>query len=78
MKRRVNFGHETSLGSITEGITGDDGDDSLLSEDLAMDYMRAHSIQAIVAAKAATKVFRARAMMARKNKKKDDGMIEVM
>lgn len=75
-KRRVNFGKDTALNSISEGTIGEEIG-SLATDDLGMSFMR-HSIQAIVSAKSASKIFKTRAVMARKNKRKDDGLIEVL
>ena len=76
-KRRVNFGTDVPLRSISEGKDGEEAD-SITSDDLGLDFMRHHSIQAIVSAKSASKIFKARALMAKKNKKRDDGLVEVI
>ena len=79
--KRVNFQNPGPLTSISEGQPGEDSG-SLASEDLGMEFERArprhHSIQEIIAAKAASKVFKAKMLAARKTKRRDDGLVEVI
>ncbi|XP_065057924.1 dynein light chain Tctex-type 5-like isoform X2 [Rhopilema esculentum] len=78
--KRVNFQNPGPLTSISEGQSGEDSG-SLASEDLGMEFERSrprhHSIHEIIAAKAASKVFKAKMLAARKTKRRDDGFVEI-
>lgn len=75
VKGRVNFGQKAPLNSISESHPGEEVDSNSSDE---LEFIRLHTIQAIVSAKSALKVFKAKALMAQKNRKRDSGLMEVI
>ena len=76
-KGKVNFGPEASLLSISERQSGEEPDPTS-TDDLGLEFIRLHSIQAIISAKSASKVFKSKAMVANKRKRLDTGLMEVI
>ena len=75
IKGRVNFGQKAPLNAISESHPGDEVDPESSDE---LDLIRLHTIQAIVSARSASKIFKSKAMMAHKNRKRDSGLMEVI
>ena len=73
-KGRVNFSERSLLNSISESQPGDEVN-SAASDGL--EFIRLHSIQAIVSAKSASKVFKSRAVVGQRKQKLDGGLMEV-
>ena len=73
-KGRVNFGEKSLLNSISENQTGDEVDSAAND---GLEFIRLHSIQAIVSAKSASKVFKSRAVVGQRKQKLDGGLMEV-
>jgi len=74
-KGRVNFGEKSLLNSISENQTGDEVDSAAND---GLEFIRLHSIQAIVSAKSASKVFKSRAVVGQRKQKLDGGLMEVI